>query len=190
MRAVGTIVVAVCSIWLFSQPAFADKRVALKDRRNDGLQRKASRQALAFVLLGLFALGQQESAFAQAGSSGGIIGKQDKELSGDSSAPESKSRSPSPRPRATEGGRITVTSATLGANCGVPRGNVTSQVAEVCNGRDVCQLSGSKVKISDPAFGCAKAFSAQWKCSAGGPTKSASVAAVAFETNVLTLKCD
>jgi hypothetical protein len=156
MRALGAIVLAVCSIWLFRQPA----------------------------------LGGQDNAFAQAGSSGGIIGKQDKETSEETPAPESKRHVQSPRPRETEGGRITVTSATLGANCGVPRGNVTSQVAEVCNGHDVCQLPGSRVKASDPAFGCAKAFSAQWKCSAGGPTKSASVAAVAFETNVLTLKCN
>jgi hypothetical protein len=38
---------------------------------------------LGFVLvLGFFALGWPESAFAQAGSTGGVIGKQDKSISG------------------------------------------------------------------------------------------------------------
>jgi hypothetical protein len=146
------------------------------------------------LLLGLLALGQPENAFAQTGSTGGIVGKQNKEVSGDAPSPESKSRalSPalSPRPHVTEPGRITVTSATLGANCGVRRGNVTSRVAEICNGHDACQVPGSKVNNPDPAFGCAKAFSAQWKCSAGGKTKSATVAAIALETNVLTLTCN
>jgi hypothetical protein len=42
-----------------------------------------SRRLLGFILLlGLFALGQQERAFAQAGSTGGTIGNQDKSISG------------------------------------------------------------------------------------------------------------
>jgi len=40
------------------------------------------------MLLGLLALGQQESAFAQAGSTGGTIGKTDKSISGGESAAE------------------------------------------------------------------------------------------------------
>jgi hypothetical protein len=92
--------------------------------------------------------------------------------------------------RAANSRRIVVTSATLGANCGVPRGNVTSKVAKICNGREVCSLPGSRVSHPDPAFGCAKAFSAQWKCSENGETKSAAVARIAFETNVLTLSCE
>lgn len=140
--------------------------------------------------LGLFGAAQQQVAFAQAGSTGGVIGKQDKEMSGDSMSPESKRRGLSPPPRATEGGRITVTSATLGANCGVKRGNVTSKVAEICNGKDVCQLPGSRVNDPDPAFGCGKAFAVEWKCSAGGKIRSAAVAGIGFETNELTLKCN
>ena len=44
-------------------------------------------QLLALLMLsGLFALGQPENAFAQAGSTGGTIGKQDKSISGGSDA--------------------------------------------------------------------------------------------------------
>jgi hypothetical protein len=43
------------------------------------------------MLLGLFALGQPESAFAQAGSIGGTIGKQDKSISGVEETPASHS---------------------------------------------------------------------------------------------------
>jgi hypothetical protein len=164
----------------------------MKDCRNEGLSMKVRVRLLPgfALLLGLFALGQQHDAFAQAGSTGGTIGKQNKETSGDTISPEGKTRALSPRPRETEGGRITVISATLGANCGVSRGNVTSRVAEICNGQEACQLPGSRVNNPDPAFGCGKAFEAQWKCSAGGKPKSAAVAGSSFETNVLTLKCN
>jgi hypothetical protein len=133
---------------------------------------------------------QQQVVFAQAGSTGGVIGKQDKEMSGDSVSPEGKRRSLGPSPRATGGGRIIVKSATLGANCGAPRGNVTLQVAEICNGHDICQLPGSRVNNPDPAFGCGKAFAAEWKCSVDGKIRSAAVAGIGFETNVMTLKCN
>jgi hypothetical protein len=43
------------------------------------------------LLLGLFALAQQESAFAQAGSTGGTIGKQEKSISGGEETPASRS---------------------------------------------------------------------------------------------------
>lgn len=56
----------------------------MKYCRNDGLPVKCQvRRLLGFaLLLGLFALGPARSAFAQAGSTGGTIGKQDKSISG------------------------------------------------------------------------------------------------------------
>jgi hypothetical protein len=126
----------------------------------------------------------------QAGSVGGVVGKTDKEMSGAPTSPESTRRVPGLPPRTTEGGRLTVTSATLGANCGAPRGNVTSQVAEICNGRDICQLPGSRVNKRDPAVGCPKTFAAEWNCSAGGKPRSAAVPRTVLETNVLTLSCN
>jgi hypothetical protein len=128
-------------------------------------------------------------AFGQAGSTGGVIGKENKEATGSTPPPASGNRIQSRSPHPAEPERITVTSATLGANCGAPQGNVTSQVAGICNGHDTCELPGSRVNKPDPALGCAKTFAAQWKCSSG-KTRSAAVAAVALETNVLTLNCN
>jgi hypothetical protein len=55
----------------------------MKDCINDRLPvKRLSGRLLGFaLLLGLFVLGQHESAFAQAGSTGGTIGKQDKSIS-------------------------------------------------------------------------------------------------------------
>jgi hypothetical protein len=133
----------------------------------------------------------QGPAFSQAGSAGGAIGEEDKSISGARSSQQGKSRStPTNSPRAIGApSGIQVVSATLGNNCGAPRGNRTSQVAGICNGQDSCTLSGSKVRDPDPAFGCAKAFSVTWRCSAGAPVRSASAAATLYETNSLTLSC-
>ena len=148
-------------------------------------------------LVGLTALASaailfsQSLAFSQAGSAGGSIGVDDKSISGTRSSQQGKSRSMptnSPRAIAAPSG-IQVVSATLGDNCGARRGNRTSQVAGICNGQDSCTLSGSKVRDPDPAYGCAKAFSVTWRCSAGGPARSASAAATLYETNSLTLSC-
>jgi hypothetical protein len=54
------------------------------------------------LLLGLFALGQEERAAAQAGSTGGTIGKTDKSISGGESVAEpTKTRSKGGRPAGT-----------------------------------------------------------------------------------------
>jgi hypothetical protein len=68
----------------------------MKDCIDDRLPvKRFSGRLFGFVLLlGLFAPGQQESAFAQAGSTSGTIGKQDKSVSGDE---ETRSSSPSAR---------------------------------------------------------------------------------------------
>ena len=149
-----------------------------------------------FLILTILLAGQN-SALCQAGSTGGSVGKQNKELSGSATPPEAESpaaRSARPRAagsdRSLRPGLITVTSATLGSNCGAQRGNVTSQVAAICNGHDVCELPGSRVNHPDPAYGCAKAFEAQWRCSGSGGARSAAVGGIALETNVLTLKCN
>lgn len=85
--------------------------------------------------------------------------------------------------------RITVTSATLGQNCGAPHGNVTLKVAAICNDREVCALAGYRVNNPDPAVGCFKAFAAEWQCTGKSGTKRGSVPAVSNETHVLTLSC-
>ena len=86
-------------------------------------------------------------------------------------------------------GRIVVTSATLGQNCGARRGNVTAKVAAICDGKQSCALPGSKVNNPDPAFGCAKTFAAEWKCTGSSATKRRAVPAAVNETRVLRIGC-
>ena len=111
---------------------------------------------------------------------------QAKLLSGGATANDIQAKpAPAPLPQSL----ITVVSATLGRNCGVPRGNVTKRVAAICNGREVCALPGSRVNNPDPAFGCAKAFEVEWRCDGRTGTRRASVPAVVDEKRVLTLSC-
>jgi hypothetical protein len=82
---------------------------------------------------------------------------------------------------------IDVTSATFGQNCGVPRGNVTEQVAALCNGKESCSLPGPQVNNPDPAFGCNKGFAAECQC--GGVRHANAVPPSFNATAVLTLSC-
>ena len=141
-------------------------------------------------------------AIGQAGSTGGTIGKTDKAISGGEEQNEphtpthqrvhghlQRKNSAQQSETAVVGGSIKVTSATLGQNCGAPIGNVTEKVGAICNGRQTCELPGSRVNNPDPAYGCYKSFAAKWQCGHGA-IRSNSVPAVAFETNVLTLSCN
>jgi hypothetical protein len=67
---------------------------------NDQLPvKRLVRRLLGFaLLLGFFALGQQESAFAQAGTTGGTIGKQEKSISGGDDAPAPRRAEPAGKP--------------------------------------------------------------------------------------------
>ena len=128
-----------------------------------------------------------EIAFAQAASTGGTLGKTEKSISGGEEQREPHATAPR---RVHEHGRIEVTSATLGENCGVPVGNVTDKVGTICNGQETCTLPGSTVNNPDPALGCYKSFTAKWRCGQNSRIRSSSVPGVANETNVLTLSCN
>jgi hypothetical protein len=103
-------------------------------------------------------------AQVQPGSTGGTIGNANKSISGEgeqseSHAPvqqrmhENKHGTKPLQSRTTSvAGPIEVTSATLGQNCGAPRGNVTEKVATICNGKETCSVPGSMVNNPDPAF--------------------------------------
>lgn len=71
-----------------------------EDWREGGLQVKYKVGGpLIFALaLGLFGLGQQRIAVAQAGSVGGVIGKTDKSVSGGEGAPDSRQARPTRKP--------------------------------------------------------------------------------------------
>jgi hypothetical protein len=90
----------------------------MKDGRNDGLPvKRLGGRIVGFVLLlGLFAIGQQESAFAQAGSTGGTIGKQDKSISGGDDAANSRHAVPVRKP--SRSARQSVATTPAGDPCG------------------------------------------------------------------------
>ena len=87
------------------------------------------------------------------------------------------------------GGTIRVTAGTLGANCGVGRGNVTGKVAAICNGKEECTLAGHDVGNPDPAPNCAKDFAVEWQCSGQSGTRSNANPATTNETTLLKLSC-
>jgi hypothetical protein len=128
-------------------------------------------------------------AIGQAGSTGGTIGKTDKSVSGGEEQKEPRTAIKR-RVHTVVAGRIKVTSATLGQNCGAPVGNVTEKVGTICNGQQTCELSGSRVNDPDPARGCYKTFAVKWQCGQSSRTRSNSVPASPNETNALTLSCN
>ena len=86
------------------------------------------------------------------------------------------------------GNTIHVTSATYGAVCHQPAGNVTKFLADACNGRGTCDYVVQYQTIGDPSPGCAKDFSVQWTCSIG-PGGTAGAPAEAGLGSKVTLQC-
>ncbi|KAF0184251.1 MAG: hypothetical protein FD163_1825 [Hyphomonadaceae bacterium] len=67
-------------------------------------------------------------------------------------------------------GAIRVTEATYGGNCqGVTRGNVTSHIAQQCNGKSSCDYQVDYSVIGDPSSGCPKDYRVAYQC--GGLAK-------------------
>ena len=62
------------------------------------------------------------------------------------------------------GGRIKVIGATYGRNCGAPYGNVTNNLAEVCDGRATCEYVIDFRVLGDPTPNCLKDYYAEWQC--------------------------
>ncbi|HYC66518.1 MAG TPA: hypothetical protein VEC14_17440 [Reyranellaceae bacterium] len=71
-------------------------------------------------------------------------------------------------------GVIYVTAATYGANCGARRGNMTSELADTCGGRDYCVYRVNPRIIGDPAVGCGKDFHVSYTCRQGQQERWAS----------------
>ena len=60
---------------------------------------------------------------------------------------------------------ISIESATYGLNCDQPIGNVTSHIAQSCNGKSDCKYFVDHTVIGDPAFGCKKNYIVRYRCS-------------------------
>ena len=59
---------------------------------------------------------------------------------------------------------IHVVSSTYGANCGAPSGNATARVRGACEGQASCDYIVDVKKLGDPASGCGKSFSVNYRC--------------------------
>jgi hypothetical protein len=157
--------------------------------------REASRRIASVLACGMLAsLAVGATAFAQAGSTGGTIGKTDKSVTGssdDRAEPNRKEPSriaPGAGRRGIES-RVVVTSATYGGNCGAPRGNVTPHLAGACNGKSGCDYVIDWQVIGDPKRFCSKDYVAEWRCG-GGSVRKASVSPEAGFQKSISLRCD
>ena len=106
---------------------------------------------------------------------------------------------PPPPPPAAPAAKIHVLEASYGLNCagevpGVPKrfpvvaGNVTSFVAEACEGRATCAYTVDVAILKDPAPECPKDFSATYKCAADGQALQARIEPEA-NLKTATLSC-
>lgn len=138
------------------------------------------------------------SALAQ-GATGGLIGKENKSVSGEEPAARSSGGGEAGRQgkaasRDRTGGaeappnRIAVVSATYGGNCGAPEGNMTRRLGQACNGKARCDYVIDYTVIGDPRPFCGKTYVAEWRC--GGASHSATVPAEAGYRKSISLSCD
>jgi hypothetical protein len=85
---------------------------------------------------------------------------------------------------------IRVVSGTYGKNCGAKYGNVTPQLANACNGRNSCPYTIETRLIGDPAKGCEKDYTAEWRCpNTGWRTFKTSASPEAGNGKTITLSC-
>jgi hypothetical protein len=84
-------------------------------------------------------------------------------LANTAKSPEQADFLASPSPRSSTA-RVSVLSASYGANCGASSGNVTYALRSTCEGRETCDYLVDVNTLGDPATGCAKSFSIDYSC--------------------------
>jgi hypothetical protein len=84
---------------------------------------------------------------------------------------------------------IEVVAGTYGANCGQPRGNKTSFLAEECDGETSCAYTVDYKVIGDPANGCAKDYIAEWQCGSDPTVRQATASPEAGHGKTVVLSC-
>ena len=102
------------------------------------------------------------------------------------SPPNEEAQPKRPRPR---GGSVEVRSASYGENCGAAHGNVTSHLAERCDGRWNCAYSIDNGVIGDPAPNCRKQYVAEWTCRGDNNQYLVVVPAEAGLGSIVRLRC-
>ena len=81
---------------------------------------------------------------------------------------------------------IQVNTATFGG-CGSPQGNLTEQLAKMCNGKLKCQMPINVREITDPAPGCGKTVVADYVCT--GEKGGSKTTGLPTGNGLLTLSC-
>ena len=85
---------------------------------------------------------------------------------------------------------IQVLSATYGGNCKAPFGNVTNDLMEACEGKELCSYKVDFTVLKDPVPNCSKDYMATWRCGFNGPVFSVTAAPEAgYGANVI-LSCE
>jgi hypothetical protein len=84
---------------------------------------------------------------------------------------------------------IMVTAGTYGKNCGASYGNATEHLANACNNKSQCEYTIDYTVIGDPASGCRKDYTAEWRCAHGATVHNASASPEAGFQKKITLSC-
>jgi hypothetical protein len=84
---------------------------------------------------------------------------------------------------------IRVVAATYGKNCGAQYGNVTRDLAAVCDGKSTCEYTIDTRTMGDPAFGCPKDYFAEWQCENNPQKGNLSVLPEAGNGTAIVLRC-
>jgi hypothetical protein len=92
-----------------------------------------------------------------------------------------------PAPRGSR--PIVVRTGSYGPNCGAPRGNVTTHLAQTCNGRSECAYRVDYKVIGDPVYGCQKEYVAEWTCGRHPHVHRASAPPEAGFGSTVELRC-
>ena len=86
----------------------------------------------------------------------------------------------------TNNSTIAIVSGTYGSNCGAPRGNVTRDLAQHCDGLQTCSYPVSMVAAQ--SGGCRNDYLAEWRCGSH-EFHTAALAAGAGAGDRLVLSC-
>lgn len=92
--------------------------------------------------------------------------------------------------RGTENRGIQIVSATYGANCGAPAGNVTTETKARCQDDESCSYTVDATVLGDPKRGCKKDFQVVWTCGTGSEVHTAAVPAEAGFGSMVPLSCE
>ena len=106
------------------------------------------------------------------------------------SKPATTTTAPASKPATTTAaaGTVTVVKALYGVNCKAKNPDITAKVAAACKGATCSYKIDAFGATGDPAPGCAKDFTVEYRCSTGGSTRKASLPAEAHGKSV-SLSC-